>query len=267
MLDFSLLDKLREKYKRAAAKYGEKFFDSRELEKRIQNFLNHSARSQSTYQQFLSDEMNFFETIKQKVEEKKVEAERRKHPSRLDEMVEEKQERMRQYPDRFFDPGASSQMRYFIGGFSECYEMLLPAAASMFGGSYLWQEMRQTMADMERFYQPAHKPASLLLKQYGQESRLLGQEARLKLDQKMMQTAGVYLYRFMVQCRQAYDDLQNTGPEKTTLQFSRNEASALRERWNGKTFTQAAREIQEQISCFLNDFSIYELAEFSVKNK
>lgn len=265
-MEYKMLDKLREKYRKAAQKYGNKFFNSLDLEKRIQSFLEHPARSQATLEKFLTEEMLFFKQIEEKIEQKKQEAEKRNAPSRLDELVELRQKKMKQYPDRFFDPGASMQMRHFIGGFSQLYDSCLPASSYMFGGSYLWKEIRQITTSMERFYQPAGKPCSFLLKQYGQEARLLGGDARLQLDQKMMQTAGVHLYQFMLQCQQGLDDLTEQMKDQH-IAFGPSEVQLLRNLWNGKNFTEATQEIVKQITTFLNDFGIYELVEFAMKNK
>lgn len=266
MLDYKLLDKLREKYHKAAEKHGKKFFDEVELEKRIQDFLRHSARSQSTFEKFLTDEMLFFKEIEEKLEQKKEEEERKNTPSRTDELLQEQQKKMEKYPDRFFDPGATMQMRYFVGGYSQIYHNDFPAASYMFGGSYLWKELRQTSAEIERFYQPAGKSTPFLLQQYGKEARFLSQDGRLKLDQKMMQTAGINFYRFMEQSRQAYDDL-TTSMKTQTIAFGPSEIQLLREMWNGKTFAQATQKIEDDISGFLKDFGIYDLVEFSIKNK
>ncbi|MCX7632042.1 MAG: hypothetical protein N2Z22_01775 [Turneriella sp.] len=184
-----ILGKLRDKYRRAAAEYGARFFDLAKLEQRIML----QQQTQSDFQRFILDEMEFFKTMQAKAAEER-ERQRRKQEldARLREIMEANDALIAHYPDVIFHPLASYECRKIVGAISNLFPAIREDLRFVFQGRRQWQAMQFHLADLERFYcQPGQLTA--FLSAYINELTQRGEAGRDDADRKFLQTAAICL--------------------------------------------------------------------------
>ncbi len=102
--EWELLQMLRKKFQSAAKKYSSAIFDMEQLEQRIQMLV----RDKGDVQTFLIQEVKFIKDATE-ISETKIQARGAGSQKKLavNKIIEKNMEKIKQYPDSFFDPYAS----------------------------------------------------------------------------------------------------------------------------------------------------------------
>lgn len=216
-----ILNKLREKYRSAQAKYGRKFFDGGKLEERI----NFQRAQKSDFQRFILDEMNFFKQMQSKAEEEEAKRKRQEEAdARMREIMEANDALIAHYPDAFFHPLATLECRRIVGAISNLFPAIDDDLRYVFQGRKEWAEIKFLLSDLERFI---HKPPmrmTAFLAAYVTELQKWGEAGRDDADRKFLQTAAMCLTGIANELRKATDDLIDSDKAKASSAIARVEA-------------------------------------------
>lgn len=257
------LQMLRDKYKRAAEKYGNRYFDLNELETRIK----HHKQTQSPVETFLKNEKEFYETLKDKAQEKMQRQQNRDEINkRFDEMIEKNEALVKKYPEVFFHPGAPVEVRHFVGAITNWYDTFVPLLSAVFKGTPDWMTMREKIADLERFYARENSGASLFLKNYAESYIATGSNAKESATRQLLQTGGSLLYQIARLMLESTNDLSSS-----TLRSRVSEniigfiSSDIRTIADDNT-SEALKKAEKQAEAILKDFRIQDLVQYAEKN-
>jgi len=185
-----MLEKLREKYRRAQQQYGARLFDSQQLENRI----SFQRANQSDFQRFIVDEMNFFKQMQEKGEEEAAKRKRQEEAdARMREIMAANDALIAHYPDVFFHPLATLECRRLVGAVSNLFPDIESELRYVFQGRKEWGEIRFYLADLERFiYKPPMRMTAFLAAYIAQIQKW-GEAGRDDADRKFLQTAAMCL--------------------------------------------------------------------------
>ena len=187
-----LLEKLRNKYLKAAEKYGKNVFNMEQLESRIQLF----QKNKGDINNFLTQEMEFFETTK-KIAQSKVKSYQKmlKGETRLDKMLAKNEAKIKKYPVCFFDPFSSVEMRHFVGAITDFYKSFYNASECVIRGNPIWNDMAPLFGELERFCVFSEGSKPIMLRRYTEDILQSKGQSKERIDGKYFQTAGLSLYR------------------------------------------------------------------------
>ena len=209
--------------------------------------------------QFLKEEREFFERTKELVE-KKVEALKKSSEGRfhVNQLMAKNEAKIKKYPDSFFDPFASLEMRYFIGAISQFYEKFFLSCRYVLRGSPEWMDLSAIFADLERFCFAAKNPVKpAMLDQYIHEViRNRDQRGKDAVDNKYLQTAGRLLYKIYLNLSKVLDRLpQEQKENQVRLDMDVQD-------WAGSTFGDLLNQAVQENKQILDDFRITELVSY-----
>ncbi len=180
---------LRSKYRSAAREYGERYFNLADLENRIRTMMKGGMEPVK----FLAQEMDFFlRAEKLALSHRQKNENVRKANAVIDQILEEHARKIEAYPDLFFHPKASYEMRKLVGGM----QPLITAAS---GVCYANPESRSALIELERFAVKDEKP-SLFLLHYAEQISVLPPLEGKRHEQRIMQTAAVAIAVIRKQC-------------------------------------------------------------------
>ena len=207
----SFLEHLREKYSKASEKYGPHLFNLKSLEDRVL----YQRKSKVGFKVFVRDEIEFFEKMRklavQKYESKIKTLESSKH---LNDMIERNEAKIRKYPDLFFNPHASLEMRHFFGAITEFYKQYYSLLASIFRDSINNKIFTKIFTDIERFYIHNESNLSVMAIQYIEDLKSIQADISEKkweqTDRKYLQTGGKYLYQCYLFLKEQKDKKEYT---------------------------------------------------------
>ena len=156
----AILEKLREKYRKAHQQYGGPFFNVQKLEDRIG--FQRSARSD--FQRFVVDEMNFFKAMEARAQEEEAKRKRQEEAdARMREIMAANDALIAHYPDVFFHPVATLECRRIVGAISNLFPDIEREMRYVFQGRREWGEIKFYLADLERFvYKPPMRMTAFL---------------------------------------------------------------------------------------------------------
>ncbi len=261
-MDYSLLTKLRKKYENAAKEYGEGYFNGKELESRITHLLT----TKGSLEIFLTQEMEFYHKMEAMAQAKREEKEkRREFKTRVERIIAENDAKIEKYPDAYFNPAASYEIRKITGAITQWIHFSYPVIKHMFRGSDHWDEINKRIADLERFYQPHGLETNVFLKHYINEITVFGEGKREAVERKILQTAGNCIFSLSKILASYY----RTNRERLAgrlVQLLRSEDLEVRDRWAEKTEENALEEIVSQLNSIVEDFRLTELAKLEYKN-
>lgn len=185
-----VLQKLRDKYRRAHTEHGARFFDTAKLEERI-NFLQ---ATRADLQRFIADEMQFYKAMELKALEEQARRKRQEEAdARLREIMEANDARIAHYPDTFFHPMATLECRRIVGAISNLFPAIADELRYVFQGRKQWDEIRFYLSDLERFlYKPPMRMTAFLAA-YVADIQKWGEAGRDDADRKFLQTAAMCL--------------------------------------------------------------------------
>lgn len=185
-----ILQKLREKYRRAQHEYDARFFDLNKLEERIA----FQRATGSDFQRFILDEMQFFKAMEAKAREERERRKRQEEAdARLRAIMEANDARIAHYPDAFFHPMATLECRRIVGAISNLFPEIENELRYVFQGRKEWGEIKFYLADLERFlYKPPMRMTAFLAT-YVAELQKWGEAGRDDADRKFLQTAAMCL--------------------------------------------------------------------------
>jgi hypothetical protein len=185
-----MLQKLREKYRRAHQEHGARFFDLEKLEERI----TFQRATRSDFQRFILDEMNFYKAMETKALEERARRKRQEEAdARMREIMEANDARIAHYPDTFFHPMATLECRRIVGAISNLFPEIENELRYVFQGRKEWGEIKFYLADLERFlYKPPMRMTAFLAA-YVAELQKWGEAGRDDADRKFLQTAAMCL--------------------------------------------------------------------------
>lgn len=250
-----MLEDVRGKFIEASKKYGKKYFSIEKLEERIK----HQSASGGNFENFLFGEIEFYKAAKAKAEADAETARRKEEFQRkLEDMVAENDKLIAAYPDNFFDPLASTEIRKLVGAITDFFPPAEEIARLLFRGTPAWTRFIEILSDLERFYRPPERLVSGYLKRYVDDLKSSGEPLRDDWDRKIMQTIAVLL-RKLVKLTQ----------EETAL-FSEKESSRiLKPASQGKpavTIAAAAKVLVTEATEILENFRLTDLAEAGIKS-
>lgn len=185
-----VLHKLREKYRRANGEHGARFFDLNKLEERI----TFQRATQSDFQRFILDEMQFFKAMEEKALEELARRKRQEEAdARMREIMEANDALIAHYPDTFFHPMATLECRRIVGAVSNLFPEIDNELRYVFQGRKEWGEIKFYLSDLERFlYKPPMRMTAFLAA-YVAEIQKWGEAGRDDADRKFLQTAAMCL--------------------------------------------------------------------------
>lgn len=216
-----ILNKLRDKYRNALAKYGRKYFDGGKLEERI----NFQRAQQSDFQRFILDEMNFFKQMQAKAEEDEAKRKRQEEAdARMREIMEANDARIAHYPDVFFHPLATLECRRIVGAISNLFPDIDADLRYVFQGRKEWNEIKFQLSDLERFiYKPPMRMTAFIAA-YVAQLQKWGEAGRDDADRKFLQTAAMCLTGITNELKKDMDDMIDSDKVKTSAIIARLDA-------------------------------------------
>jgi len=256
-----ILNQLRDKYKRAAEKYGEKIFSLKELEGRI----THLMTTRGNFQTFIAAEMEFFEKAMSIVKTKEEELKRKTEAgARIDAILEKNLEKIKKYRDSFFDPAASIEVRKMVGAVSDWYTMAFPLIKYLFRGGDAWPEIMVIEGEIERLYIPGGRPITAFLKNYVDDLKKMGAGEKGNIERRLLQTCANTLYKMESVIKREMDKMtafQRARAVTMTPAFD----PEVREKWGKLKEFEALTEALSGISAVIDDFRLRDLAALGFK--
>lgn len=216
-----ILNKLRDKYRNAVAKYGRKYFDSGKLEERI----NFQRAQKSDFQRFIIEEMNFFKQMQGKAEEDEAKRKRQEEAdARMREIMEANDALIAHYPDVFFHPLATLECRRIVGAISNLFPDIDAELRYVFQGRKEWNEIKFQLSDLERFiYKPPMRMTAFIAA-YVAQLQKRGEAGRDDADRKFLQTAAMCLTAITNELKKDMGDMIDSDKLKTSAIIARLDA-------------------------------------------
>jgi len=216
-----ILAKLLEKYRKAEARFGAKFFDKAQLDQRIQF---HRAMK-SDFQRFIFDEMNFFKQMEEKATEEEAKRKRQEEAdARMREIMAANDAKIAHYPDVFFHPLATLECRRIVGAVSNLFPDIDNELRYVFQGRKEWNEIRFYLSDLERFiYKPPMRMTAFLA-HYVAELQKWGESGRDDADRKFLQTAAMCLTGITNELKTSLDALIDSDKVKASAIIAKLDA-------------------------------------------
>ena len=216
-----MLDKLREKYRKAQQQYGARLFDMQQLENRI----SFQRANQSDFQRFIIDEMNFFKQMQEKGDEEVAKRKRQEEAdARMREIMAANDALIAHYPDVFFHPLATLECRRLVGAVSNLFPEIDADLRYVFQGRKEWGEISFYLADLERFiYKPPMRMTAFLAA-YVAQIQKWGETGRDDADRKFLQTAAMCLTGITNELKTNLDALIATDKARASAIIARLDA-------------------------------------------
>jgi hypothetical protein len=216
-----VLQKLREKYRRANSEHGTRFFDLNKLEERIA----FQRATRSDFQRFVLDEMQFYKTMEQKALEEQARRKRQEEAdARMREIMEANDALIAHYPDTFFHPMATLECRRIVGAISNLFPEIDTELRYVFQGRKEWGELKFYVSDLERFlYKPPMRMTAFLAA-YVAELQKWGEAGRDDADRKFLQTAAMCLMGLSNEIGKALPNLSEEDTRRASAVKTRVEA-------------------------------------------
>ncbi|MDH5720820.1 MAG: hypothetical protein OEZ13_09435 [Spirochaetia bacterium] len=253
----TVLNLLREKFKKAAEKFGERFFNLKELESRI----THMITSRVNLAQFVKDEIYFYVKLEEKALQKEHENKKKEELNKkLEEIMAANNELIEKYPDRFIDNLASYEIRKFSGAISEFIDNNYPVIRAVLRGTIYWNELEAIFGDLERFYQANNRGMTMFLKHYIDEVTEKSEDERDNIERKLLQTGGLYLYRLHLLLKKAEDEMSDE-QKFQILKIPAHFAEELKSSWKNLTFYSILGKNIEKCFQIVDDFRLISLVE------
>jgi molybdopterin converting factor small subunit len=217
----AMLDKLREKYRKAQQQYGARLFDMQQLENRI----SFQRANQSDFQRFIIDEMNFFKQMQEKGDEEIAKRKRQEEAdARMREIMAANDALIAHYPDVFFHPLATLECRRLVGAVSNLFPEIDADLRYVFQGRKEWGEISFYLADLERFiYKPPMRMTAFLAA-YVAQIQKWGETGRDDADRKFLQTAAMCLTGITNELKTNLDALIDTDKARASAIIARLDA-------------------------------------------
>ncbi|MBE7412434.1 MAG: hypothetical protein L6Q54_08020 [Leptospiraceae bacterium] len=140
-----ILEKLRSEYS-TFSKENPTIFKSLPFEERYTQVL----KAKGNIENFLKDEIVFFEKLKEKHNELQAKKEALKGDT-LNRILDEIEERLQKYPRIEFHPLAKKEMKYFYGAIMDFVNSEVPALYAIFRGTPEMNLFSDTLSNIERF--------------------------------------------------------------------------------------------------------------------
>ncbi|MDH4262015.1 MAG: hypothetical protein OEV78_03110 [Spirochaetia bacterium] len=258
-----LLDQLREKYKRAAEKYGDKIFNIKDLESRI----THLLQTRGSLDTFLKAEMEFYEKASNIAKTKEEEIKRKKESNaRIEAILEKNLEKIKKYRDSFFDPSVSIEVRKMVGAISDWYKGSFPLIKYLFRGAEIWSELSVLEAELERINMQQGRPITPFLKHYVDDLKKMGSSEKESVERRLIQTCANTLYKTEDLLKKELNkmkDFQKTRVVTMSPAFDPD----TRNKWEKYKESEAIIEVINGISVVIDDFRLRDLAALGFKTE
>jgi len=261
MMDYSLFKKLREKYEKAILQYGKQFFSINKLEERIY----HTLSNKLDITEFMKNEIIFFEKSKILAEQKIAKTKNLvKSQEVVNKIISENDKRVLQYPDAFFDPIASSEMRRLVGAVTRFINHYFPVVEILFKGGEAWKDIKEVYGILERFYIQDNAQSNLFLQNYILDKKNSSDGMNEVVDTRYIQTGGNALLKMeelLIFCKKnksrssSADKLKISGDKKELIEF-----------WRIYTEMEALNMVIKYITDILDNFRLRQLASFRGQN-
>jgi len=258
----ALLDKLREKYKRAAEQHGERVFNIKELESRITHLLT----TRGNLELFLKAEMEFYEKALNIVKVKNEEIKRKEEANaKIDAILEKNLEKIKKYRESYFDPIASVEVRKMVGAISDWYEEASELIKHMFRGSECWKELTSIQTEIERFYIPNGRPATVYLNQFIMELKKMAVDQKENTERRLIQTIANSLYKMENTLKKELESMTDFQKSRFVTMSPAFDPK-VREKWARNKEGEALGQIISGISGIIDDFRLRDLSALGFKS-
>ena len=256
--ELELLQMLRKKFQSAAKKYGSAIFNMEQLEQRIQMLI----RNKGNIQAFLVKEVEFLKDATEKSEAKiKARDTNAQKKLTVNRIIEKNKNKIEQYPDSFFDPNASYEMRHLVGAISQFHQHFFLTAQHIFGGTHDGINLSSLFGDLERFYFIKEKSLqTTMLKQYISELSMSRTRTQKDIiDTRYLQTAGSYLYKINVGLERLF--------ENTSEDMKRKTFSPVYEilEWQNESYEAFLKTAIDASKKILKNFRLIELVSYNAR--
>lgn len=250
MQEEEILEQVRQKFREAAVKYGEKFFNLADLEGRIL-FMKKNKIPLDT---FVKQEIEFYRKLKAKAEEILEEKRKKDELNRkVEEIMAANEEKIRRYKDNFFDPRISFEMRYLTGAITELYPKLEKILRAYGINHKDYPEHRRYLDDLEWFYLPENRKPAGHLRHYLEVLASQNYELIIKTERQLMQTVAIALYHL----RDFLQELEKNLPQAIKQQYQKDFSCNL---------SQALLDLSFACNQILEDFRLQDLARYGAKS-
>ena len=217
----AILAKLLEKYRKAEARFGPRFFDKAKLDERI----NFQRAMKSDFERFLLDEMNFFKQMEEKAAEEEAKRKRQEEAdARMREIMEANDARIAHYPDVFFHPLATLECRRIVGAISNLFPAIDEELRYVFQGRKEWGEIKFYLSDLERFIYKPPMRMTAFLSQYVAQIQKWGEAGRDDADRKFLQTAAMCLTGITNELKASLEHLIDSDKVKASASIAKLDA-------------------------------------------
>jgi hypothetical protein len=216
-----ILEKLRDRYRKAKTDFGPKYFDGGKLEERI----NFQRAMRSDFQRFLIDEMTFFKSMQAKAQEDAARRKRQEEAdARMREIMEANDALIAHYPDVFFHPMATLECRRIVGAISSLFPEIDTELRYVFQGRKEWNEITFYLSDLERFIYKPPMRMTAFLSEYVAKIQKWGEAGRDDADRKFLQTAAMCLTGITNELKSSLESLIDTDKVRTSALIARLDA-------------------------------------------
>ncbi len=254
------LEELRNSYKKATAKYGNRYFPILDLEQRI----THVMQTKGNLGEFFKHEVDFFMQLIQKAEAERLDKEnRRKIHEKIEEIMKSNSEKIRKYPESVFPYPVPQEIRHFSGAITAFLDEYREIVEILFRGTSLWTKVTVTLSELDRFYTRG-KPG-IFLHHYLQNFSSLPELDMDSIERKILQTGGLNLYRLTKTMESEVSGLSGNRGDQI-LQVSYQRFPAAYDRWNGKNIPEILEQIIFSAMSIIEDFRLVDLVNHSFRN-
>ncbi len=253
-----ILEQIRAKYREASLKYGSRFFNLQELEERIIFMRLHKI----SVDIFVRQEIDFYRKLKEKAEKKYQEKINREEVHRrVEEIMAANSALIEKYPDNFFDPRASYEMRRLTGAITELFPLIEYTMTQFARGSKHWRQIKDALSDLEWFFLPQDRRPAGFLRHYC-EVLAKGEINQIEsTERQLMQTAGLALHKIAVLSE---EELEAMPQHSRAMLFPVNGlAEPLRESVKACGVEQVIRKVNSRMRAIIADFRLQDLVNYA----
>jgi len=257
-----LIEKVREKFKQASERYSARYFNVELLEQRIDLLINHKLNIDD----FIRSEYEFYNEALKKAETDSEEQKKKEELNqKIDDMISANEEKVKEYPDYFFDPRASVLMRFFTGAINQFWKQWHEMLVYTFKGTMVWHNLNEIFAELERFLFIDEKSIPVMLKHYSEILAKATYQEIETLERQIIQSGGVALFRLQLQLENIFLATPNLSKEE--YKFSIYSQKKLYDNYNKKNKLTVLQNCKENSAKILEDFRITSMVEHGYTQK
>lgn len=255
----SIVNKIRVEY-RTFATQNSKIFRGDQFEERYKAVLD----AKGNIQQFLKDEIDFLEKLKDIHKQRKAKAEAAKGET-INKIIEENEARLKNYKKIDFHPLAKDEIKYFYGAITGFTEIELQFVIHIFRGTPEMYSLQDSIAIIERLGVRKYKQHSIRIAEHIRTLvEAKGNQTILEQDAQKLLKENCYSLSKIIEI--ISDCLQNkTVSYYATLSFNKSDYPDLHEKYEGITHVHALEMVIFKCKEIISDFRMDSIIDFKQK--